>query len=218
MLFAASIRLRKAEYGTHALRRTKAAMIYRATGNIRAIQTVLGHTKIENTVRYLGVEVEDALLIKFLEPLRLHRPVHGTEGLPRGPMFLKDFGVNDSKFFSSSHVKHKIEAIETILSWYPGSSSSWWGTMVRRTWKLIIKSSVTTVAMSWVWSFATLAGPAATVPRWIFFRKSRAKRSRSSAGSEWTGLGMAPRESGSSGPRRRTDAAGFETDARIGLA
>lgn len=58
-----AIGLRKAEYGTHSLRRTKAAMIYRATGNIRAIQILLGHTKIENTVRYLGVDVEDALLI-----------------------------------------------------------------------------------------------------------------------------------------------------------
>ncbi|QYU68954.1 tyrosine-type recombinase/integrase [Leptolyngbya sp. 15MV] len=58
-----AIGLRKADYGTHSLRRTKAAMIYRATGNIRAIQILLGHTKIENTVRYLGVDVEDALLL-----------------------------------------------------------------------------------------------------------------------------------------------------------
>lgn len=58
-----AIGLRRAEYGTHSLRRTKAAMIYRSTGNIRAIQILLGHTKIENTVRYLGVDVEDALLL-----------------------------------------------------------------------------------------------------------------------------------------------------------
>lgn len=58
-----AIGLRKAEYGTHSLRRTKAAMIYRATGNIGAIQILLGHTKIENTVRYLAVDVEDALLL-----------------------------------------------------------------------------------------------------------------------------------------------------------
>ena len=58
-----AIGLRKAEYGTHSLRRTKAAIIYRATGNIRAMQILLGHTKIENTVRYLGVDVEDALLL-----------------------------------------------------------------------------------------------------------------------------------------------------------
>ena len=58
-----AIGLRPAEYGTHSLRRTKAAMIYRAIGNIRAIQILVGHTKIENTVRYLGVDIEDALLL-----------------------------------------------------------------------------------------------------------------------------------------------------------
>lgn len=58
-----AIGLRRAEYGTHSLRRTKAAMIYRATGNIRASQILLGHTKIENTVRYLGVDIEDALIL-----------------------------------------------------------------------------------------------------------------------------------------------------------
>lgn len=58
-----AIGLRRAEYGTHSMRRTKVAMIYKATGNIRAIQILLGHTKIENTVRYLGVDIEDALLL-----------------------------------------------------------------------------------------------------------------------------------------------------------
>jgi integrase len=58
-----AVGLRPEDYGTHSLRRTKASMIYRATGNIRAIQILLGHTKIENTVRYLGVDVEDALLL-----------------------------------------------------------------------------------------------------------------------------------------------------------
>ena len=58
-----AIGLRRAEYGTHSLRRTKAAMIYRATGNLIAIQILLGHTKIENTVRYLGVDIEDALIL-----------------------------------------------------------------------------------------------------------------------------------------------------------
>lgn len=61
--WVSAIGLRKSEYGTHSLRRTKAAMIYRATGNIRAIQILLGHTKIENTASYLGVDVEDALLL-----------------------------------------------------------------------------------------------------------------------------------------------------------
>jgi integrase len=58
-----AVGLRRAEYGTHSLRRTKASMIYKATGNLRAIQILLGHTKIENTVRYLGVDIEDALLL-----------------------------------------------------------------------------------------------------------------------------------------------------------
>lgn len=48
-------------YGTHSLRRTKAALIYRRTHNLRAVQLLLGHTKIESTVRYLGIELGDAL-------------------------------------------------------------------------------------------------------------------------------------------------------------
>src|ERR1700722_12882878 len=56
-----SIGLEAASYGTHSMRRTKAAQIYRKTGNLRAIQLLLGHTKLESTVRYLGIEVDDAL-------------------------------------------------------------------------------------------------------------------------------------------------------------
>lgn len=48
-------------YGTHSMRRTKASLIYRRTKNIRAVQLLLGHTKLESMVRYLGIEVEDAL-------------------------------------------------------------------------------------------------------------------------------------------------------------
>jgi integrase len=50
-------------FGTHSLRRTKATLIYRRTGNLRAVQLLLGHRKIESTVRYLGIEVDDALAI-----------------------------------------------------------------------------------------------------------------------------------------------------------
>jgi site-specific recombinase XerC len=57
------IGLRKEDYGTHSLRRTKASIIYKATGNLRAVQILLGHAKIESTVRYLGVDVEDALTL-----------------------------------------------------------------------------------------------------------------------------------------------------------
>ena len=49
------------EYGTHSLRRTKATLIYRRTKNLRAVQLLLGHTKMESTIRYLGIDVEDAL-------------------------------------------------------------------------------------------------------------------------------------------------------------
>ena len=57
------IGLRREDYGTHSLRRTKASIIYKRTGNLRAVQILLGHTKIESTVRYLGVDVEDALAL-----------------------------------------------------------------------------------------------------------------------------------------------------------
>ena len=55
------IGLRPEDYGTHSLRRTKASIVYKQTGNLRAVQILLGHTKIESTMRYLGVDVEDAL-------------------------------------------------------------------------------------------------------------------------------------------------------------
>lgn len=56
-----AIGLDPAMYGTHTLRRTKASLIYRRTKNLRAVQILLGHTKLESTVRYLGIEVDDAL-------------------------------------------------------------------------------------------------------------------------------------------------------------
>lgn len=52
-----------AEYGTHSMRRTKATLIYRRTKNLRAVQLLLEHSKLESTVRYLGIEVDDALEI-----------------------------------------------------------------------------------------------------------------------------------------------------------
>ena len=55
------IGLDPAAYGTHSVRRTKPSLIYRRTKNLRAVQLLLGHTKLESTVRYLGIEVEDAL-------------------------------------------------------------------------------------------------------------------------------------------------------------
>jgi integrase len=61
--WVASIGLDPRLFGTHSLRRTKATLMYRRTGNLRAVQLLLGHTKIESTVRYLGIEVDDALAI-----------------------------------------------------------------------------------------------------------------------------------------------------------
>ena len=58
-----SIGLEPSAYGTHSMRRTKVSQIYKKTGNLRAVQLLLGHTKMDSTVRYLGVELEDALVI-----------------------------------------------------------------------------------------------------------------------------------------------------------
>jgi len=58
-----SIGLDPLKFGTHSLRRTKATLIYRRTGNLRAVQLLLGHSKIESTVRYLGIEIDDAIEI-----------------------------------------------------------------------------------------------------------------------------------------------------------
>ena len=59
--WVASIGLDPSKFGTHSLRRTKAVLIYRRTGNLRAVQLLLGHSKIESTVRYLGGQVDDAI-------------------------------------------------------------------------------------------------------------------------------------------------------------
>jgi integrase len=61
--WVASIGLDPLKFGTHSLRRTKATLIYRRTGNLRAVQLLLGHTKIESTVRYLGIGIDDAIEI-----------------------------------------------------------------------------------------------------------------------------------------------------------
>ena len=61
--WAALVGLDPAIYGAHSLRRTKATLLYRRTKNLRAVQLLLGHTKLESTVRYLGIEVDDALEI-----------------------------------------------------------------------------------------------------------------------------------------------------------
>ena len=59
--WVSAIGLDPAAYGTHSMRRTKPTLIYRRTNNLRAVQLLLGHTKLESTVKYLGIEVDDAL-------------------------------------------------------------------------------------------------------------------------------------------------------------
>jgi len=59
--WVSSVGLDPAGYGTHSMRRTKASLIYRRTKNLRAVKLLLGHSKLESTVRYLGIEVDDAL-------------------------------------------------------------------------------------------------------------------------------------------------------------
>lgn len=61
--WVSTVGLDRREYGTHSLRRTKVSLIYKATGNLRAVQILLGHTNTENTVRYLGVDIDDALTL-----------------------------------------------------------------------------------------------------------------------------------------------------------
>ena len=61
--WVSSIGLDHTQYGTHSMRRTKPSLIYKKTKNLRACQLLLGHRKLESTVRYLGIEVDDALEI-----------------------------------------------------------------------------------------------------------------------------------------------------------
>lgn len=61
--WVAAVGLDSSMYGTHSMRRTKATLIYKRTKNLRAVQLLLGHSKLESTVRYLGIEVDDALEI-----------------------------------------------------------------------------------------------------------------------------------------------------------
>jgi site-specific recombinase XerC len=58
-----SIGLEPSAYGTNSMRQTKVAQIYKKTGNLRAVQLLLGHTKMDSTVRYLGVDLDDALTL-----------------------------------------------------------------------------------------------------------------------------------------------------------
>jgi len=69
-------------FRTHSLRRTKATLIYRRTGNLRAVQLLLGHIKIESTIRYLGIEVDDALASRAGRRVRLRQSMNALPGTP----------------------------------------------------------------------------------------------------------------------------------------
>jgi hypothetical protein len=73
-----SIGLEASAYGTHSMRRKKVTQIYKKTGNLRAVQLLLGHTKMDSTVRYLGVELEDALAIAEAIQIQRHGPSSPT--------------------------------------------------------------------------------------------------------------------------------------------
>jgi hypothetical protein len=81
--WVASAGLDSSAYGTHSMRRTKAAQIYKKTGNLTAVQLMLGHTKLESTVRYLGIEVDDALAIS--EQVELRTEIKHRGPAPAGP-------------------------------------------------------------------------------------------------------------------------------------
>jgi integrase len=100
-------------FGTHSLRRTKATLIYRRTGNLRAVQLLLGHTKVESTVRYLGIEVDDALepnkLTSELPGQSLHalpdlQPPFRANGRQRADHADQDIGGGGRR----SHVTHSL--------------------------------------------------------------------------------------------------------------
>ena len=74
--WVASIGLEPSAYGSHSMRRTKAAQIYKKTGNLRAVQLLLGHTKMDSTVRYLGIELEDALARSAVRSSAPHPSLH----------------------------------------------------------------------------------------------------------------------------------------------
>src|SRR5687767_15841808 len=83
-----------AAYGTHSLLRTKVALLYKKTGNLRACQLLLGHTKLESTVRYLGVEVDDALELSEALELCLTSAMGGKLTLAAAAASLRRSGAH----------------------------------------------------------------------------------------------------------------------------
>ena len=103
-------------FGTHSLRRTKATLIYRRTGNLRAVQLLLSHTKIESTVRYLGIEVDDALVDWIADGMidaisgDTCRSSRSSLSAPAGPIDGHGFG-----FAESTDLDHRLRAAEAVV-------------------------------------------------------------------------------------------------------
>lgn len=106
-----AIGLEPSAYGTHTLRRTKATLIYRRTKNLRAVQLLLGHTKLESTVRYLGIEVDDALVMA--EQTEVYRTSDGIVSMPSPSERKLSFNEQSFVYFkeqiSNIHLKLKAQ-------------------------------------------------------------------------------------------------------------
>lgn len=99
---------------SHSLRRTKAVLIYRRTGNLRAVQLLLGHSKIESTVRYLGIEVDDAIDNEKID-------IRGFDAIPQladvvgGGQFVADHAGVEDRFCITTAIPH-ARALPTCQS------------------------------------------------------------------------------------------------------
>lgn len=108
-----AVGLMRSEYGTHSLRRTKASIIYRATGNLRAVQFLLGHSKIENTVRYLGSMWKMRLRLPRIPRFKLLAPRYGE-----GPTF--------PALAQMSHLQRLHRSAGSTKSRHSRISQFWW--------------------------------------------------------------------------------------------
>lgn len=100
-----TIGLDQREYGTHSMLRTKASLIYKSTGNLRAVQILLGHSNIENTVRYLGVDIDDALTLSERTDIYITAGLGRPWGCRSSFRFESCLSANDN--FS---IGHKVKA------------------------------------------------------------------------------------------------------------
>jgi len=137
--WVAAIGLDSTVYGTHSMRRTKAALIYKRTKNLRAVQLLLGHTKLESTVRYLGIKVDDALEISEQTEIqqlycRLHADSMKSFVWPfSGMMPIAACIDHYQKHFSAKHVCFHMHALllqQQPPTRFPESKSASPGTLI----------------------------------------------------------------------------------------